>query len=637
MSMTSVVFFDIGGTLGSVRVSPEGLPIGLEVYPEARETLERLRQQQVRMGIISNPGSASAASVESVLERSGILRFFDPALLVFGPKNSAEIFGHAAELAGLGATPSQCVFVGEDSRERSYAAAAGFRVAPHPLLVFAVLTGSTLSFARIESPASLTAAESRESGSSFVPLHSSAGPPARVYGILAEPNDTSLTSGEAAVERLGSPGDPDNSDLYLVRDDRAALPGGAAAAEGSGRFFAEEADEVLIADRTAEGVYLIVPAGRSIEEFHLPGAKHGHNFKLVPDLALLTPLREGAVPWSATAGLAAAAAASLDPEDTAVLREIVTPDAIRGYLDRYSGHSPHDHQQDAGDVLRSRHIFNAHNELATRIILRDLQVAGGDAMQAVLHRFTHEGRPYYNVEGTLPGGSTDPMILITAHLDSTAASTGGYDPVLDPAPGADDDASGVAAVMVAAAALAELRRRGRIRRTIRFVLFNAEEHGLVGSKAYARDQASNQTAILAVFQMDMVGYRGGNEAPPRPFEVHVGYASSLNVERRSRELAELLSRAREQITSDLAVPQVYPISDGEADPAAGRSDHASFQERGYAACAVSEDFFVGPAPGSVSPQPNPNYHTSSDTIVDYEYAADIARVVTAAVLLADRM
>jgi bacterial leucyl aminopeptidase len=145
MSMTSVVFFDIGGTLGSVQISPEGSPIRLEVYSEARETLDLLRQQQVRMGIISNPGSASPATVEGLLESSGIRSFFDPALLVFGSKNSAEIFGRAAELAGLAATPRQCVFVGEDSRERNFALAAGFRVAPHPRLVFNVLEGRTLT------------------------------------------------------------------------------------------------------------------------------------------------------------------------------------------------------------------------------------------------------------------------------------------------------------------------------------------------------------------------------------------------------------------------------------------------------------------------------------------------------------
>ena len=75
---------------------------------------------------------------------------------------------------------------------------------------------------------------------------------------------------------------------------------------------------------------------------------------------------------------------------------------------------------------------------------------------------------------------------------------------------------------------------------------------------------------------------------------------------------------------------------GQDDPAAGRSDHAAFQERGYAACAVSEDFFVGPGPDSPAPNPNPDYHRRTDRRIDFEYAADIARAVAAAAWLAAR-
>lgn len=84
-------------------------------------------------------------------------------------------------------------------------------------------------------------------------------------------------------------------------------------------------------------------------------------------------------------------------------------------------------------------------------------------------------------------------MLVTAHLDSTAARAPGYRAATDPAPGADDDASGVAAVLTAAPAILSLAGSvGGPRREIRFVLFNAEEHGLVGSRAYARDVAARR-------------------------------------------------------------------------------------------------------------------------------------------------
>src|SRR5262249_38217555 len=154
-------------------------------------------------------------------------------------------------------------------------------------------------------------------------------------------------------------------------------------------------------------------------------------------------------------------------------------------------------------------------------------------------------------------------------------------------------------------------------------LFNAEEEGLIGSRVYARQQRALQAPIVAVFQMDMIGYR---ERPPRTWEVHAGYAPSAAVLARSLTLARRLGQGAPLVSPALEAPQVY----GASDPAAGRSDHAPFQAQGYAACVVSEDFFVGPASDSPTPQANPNYHRAGDTVVVADFAADIARAVAAA-------
>ena len=60
---------------------------------------------------------------------------------------------------------------------------------------------------------------------------------------------------------------------------------------------------------------------------------------------------------------------------------------------------------------------------------------------------------------------------------------------------------------------ATLAKAGLPARTVRFVLFNAEEQGLVGSQAYARRAKARGEAIAAVWQMDMIGY---NKLPPVP-------------------------------------------------------------------------------------------------------------------------
>ena len=215
---------------------------------------------------------------------------------------------------------------------------------------------------------------------------------------------------------------------------------------------------------------------------------------------------------------------------------------------------------------------------------------------------------------------------MTAHLDSTAASSPPYSPAGDPAPGVDDDGSGLAAVLAAAAVICDLAAAQKPERTIRFVLFNAEEHGLVGSQAYARDAQAAGAVIEAVYQMDMIGY---NVVAPRTCEVHAGFLASPAVQAKSAVVAERVRRLALDVAPALGTMQLYLSSPGAVDPAEGRSDHAPFQARGYAACVATEDFFVRPGP-SAPAEANPNYHRKTDTFVDLAYAADIARSMAAA-------
>lgn len=358
-------------------------------------------------------------------------------------------------------------------------------------------------------------------------------------------------------------------------------------------------------------------AATQLDDLGFEVFRYGHTEKLLPDLSLLQPFGK------APAALAPAAEEPpLSEDDQRAFGEI-TPQRIAADLARYTGTQPVD---DRGTYIRSRHILHADNALGVQTLVRDLQAVGNGSFTVRVHPFRHEGRTLDNVEAELPG-ELDEFVLVTAHLDSTAAFSAGYDPVRDPAPGADDDASGTVGVLAIARVMAALSRITPPKRSIRFVLFNAEEHGLVGSKAYARDQAALAVPIVAVFQTDMIGY---NRELPRTFELHAGFLPSADLQERSHVLAQRIVRAAQQVSPDLPAGQIY-LSHGplDRDPAEGRSDHTSFQRVGYPACAATEDFFVGPQPGS-DPEPNPNYHTTSDTFVDVDYAADIVRAMGAA-------
>ena len=94
-----------------------------------------------------------------------------------------------------------------------------------------------------------------------------------------------------------------------------------------------------------------------------------------------------------------------------------------------------------------------------------------------------------NVIAEIPGRETpEEIVLVGAHLDSWDQGTG-----------AVDDGAGVG-IVVAAARL--VKETAQPRRTIRVVLFGAEEVGLVGAKAYAEQHAANLKQHIVAAESD---------------------------------------------------------------------------------------------------------------------------------------
>ena len=133
-----------------------------------------------------------------------------------------------------------------------------------------------------------------------------------------------------------------------------------------------------------------------------------------------------------------------------------------------------------------------------------------------------EKKTGHNVLGRLraPGNSTEPAIIITAHLDHLGMAASGRDSLSTsdkPAihHGADDNASGVAGMLEIAQSLAAAVRSGKLqlKRDVLFAGWSGEESGLLGSSAWCRDAASatgdesaSLTAKLAAnLNMDMIG------------------------------------------------------------------------------------------------------------------------------------
>ncbi|HYH78101.1 MAG TPA: M20/M25/M40 family metallo-hydrolase, partial [Arthrobacter sp.] len=303
---------------------------------------------------------------------------------------------------------------------------------------------------------------------------------------------------------------------------------------------------------------------------------------------------------------------------------------IRRHTARVSGAAPLvDGEQ---RTVSSRDVSNPDNMLVVEALAAQFHALG---LAVTLQPFTWRGHRLANLEAEHPVDGSDGAVLITAHLDSTAAYGAFFDeagrprpynPRTDPAPGADDDGSGTAAVLAAAECFSTILARGMTpARTIRFVLFNAEEQGLLGSKYYARAAAARGDSISAVLQMDMIA---GLQPGARRVEIHAGSAVPGPAVSASNALGDRVAEAVAAVEPGLEVQRLT----GNADPAAGRSDHASFHERGWAAVAVSENFFADTSPATGTRQ----YHLPGDTLEDpdhdTEYAASIARAVTVAAL-----
>jgi hypothetical protein len=125
------------------------------------------------------------------------------------------------------------------------------------------------------------------------------------------------------------------------------------------------------------------------------------------------------------------------------------------------------------------------------LLLRRL-LAKGPVKLALDVRNAFDTSPYRerNVIADLPGGSlADEIVLLGAHFDSW-----------DPAQGADDDGSGVAAVLETARILRALGVKPR--RTVRFAFFFGEEEALLGSRAYVATHEKELDRLRAVLIMD---------------------------------------------------------------------------------------------------------------------------------------
>jgi hypothetical protein len=186
---------------------------------------------------------------------------------------------------------------------------------------------------------------------------------------------------------------------------------------------------------------------------------------------------------------------------------------------------------------------------------------------------------YPNVIGELPGlVKPDEIYMIGAHLDDVPGG-----PV---APGADDNASGSVATLLAAEILTQFQWGC----TLRFALWTGEEQGLLGSHAYALRAYEAGENILGYLNLDMIAWNTPGSSRDIDLRAHSAIPATL-------DLAQLFADVIEAYNLEL-IPQIDPNG-------RGASDHASFWDYGYTAILGIED---------TQEDFNPRYHTVGDLL-----------------------
>ncbi len=219
--------------------------------------------------------------------------------------------------------------------------------------------------------------------------------------------------------------------------------------------------------------------------------------------------------------------------------------------------------------------------------------------------FKFRGNTYQNIITELPGIEplADGMLVVGAHYDSCEGT-----------PGADDNASGVAALLE----LARLTRQRPLRRTVRYVAFCLEEPPAymtkhMGSYMHAESLHREGANVLGMISLEMLGYycdeKGSQYYPSSLFRLaypdngnFIAFVGNFSSRRFSGSV-------RSAFTSVSSFP-LETLNGFSIIPGVDFSDHRNYWKFGYPAFMITDTAFYR----------NPNYHEISDTpdTLDYD-------------------
>ena len=226
-------------------------------------------------------------------------------------------------------------------------------------------------------------------------------------------------------------------------------------------------------------------------------------------------------------------------------------------------------------TIVSRNKNNASNNMAANYIKEKLASYG---LVTYDQWWSGTGRNVYGVQ--LGSQYPNKQYIICAHFDDMPSGT--------TAPGADDNASGTAAVIEAARIFTQYDSKY----TIIYALWDEEEQGLVGSNYYAQQAALAGDSIMGVINMDMIAWDNDNDGV---VEIHV------------RPIANSLALKDKVI--EVNTNYTIGLTTSVQNPGTTASDQAAFWNNNYGALLLIEEYYGGDF--------NAYYHTVNDLLIHF--------------------
>jgi|SRR5581483_9395789 len=209
-----------------------------------------------------------------------------------------------------------------------------------------------------------------------------------------------------------------------------------------------------------------------------------------------------------------------------------------------------------------------------------------------------------------------PLVIVGAHYDSVPDS-----------PGADDNASAVAALLELGRLLAPHIAAPAAR--LQLVAYDLEEYGLVGSACHSQDLKKTGAQVKGMIALEMLGFvdhrPGSQRLPPLLVGKYPDVGNFIGIvgNEASRSVLEAVTAGMKSVpglpVEVLAVPDT-----GHILRETRLSDHSSFWDQGFPALMITDTSFMR----------NPHYHQVSDTpaTLDYDFLARVTAGVCTGVM-----